>query len=108
MIGQVRIDDLGRAVQDFPGQHQPGGLASDLTAADAPPADVFQIADAEELARDADKPQLIADHRFDQHDLDLLQVVQGLGLFLGRQRLVLFAACKKHVPGRQLWVEVHR
>ena len=107
MLRQVRVGDLRRAVQDLPGEHQAGGLAADLAAADAPPADFVQVGDAEELARDTDEAQLVADHGFDQHDFDLLQVVLELDLLLGRQRLVLFAAGKEHIPRRQFRVDIY-
>jgi len=101
-------DRLGLgAVQDLPGQHHAGGLAADLAPADAMAADVVQISHAEEAPGDADEGQLIADHGLDQHGANLLEVV-AVGLPLGRrQRLILLALGKEHVPGRQLRVEAH-
>ena len=68
-------------------------------------ANLVEIGDGEILAGDANKAQLVADHRLDEHGFDLGQMMRVLGLLFRRQSLVLQALGEERVPGRQLRIE---
>ncbi len=92
-------------LEDLPRQHQARRLAADLAGADPMRTDRSQILDVEVFFGDADELQLLADHRADQHDLDLLQVMLDVDPLLRRQRLVFLGLLEEPFPRRQLRVE---
>ncbi len=92
-------------MQHLPGQQHPGRLAADFAATDAPVADHLQIVDGEDLFRQPDERQVIADHAFDQHDDDLAHVVFDFGLLVRLEMRQPLALVEQQVPRRDLRVE---
>ena len=79
------------ALQNFPGQLNPGRLAADFSLAKTAAAYVPQVLDREPFTRGADVLQPIADDGFDDDHDYFLQMVAHLLAFFRRQRLDAFS-----------------
>jgi hypothetical protein len=93
------------ALENLPGQQHARGFAANFALADTPLEHVTQVGYGEHLFGYTDVGKLVADHPFDQHDLDLFQMVVDVLALVRRYPFVQLALLEEQGPGGDLRVK---